>query len=242
MINDDPMRTEHYTTLIAVIAILVIGAILALGVLYPNGLLQNRKTVTISASGSASAMPQQSVVDLYINGTGNTTQIATANLSLTLATLNTTLLKYTTPNMISTQYYTLGAVYNSTAFAATEGLRVVVPSASDTDALLQGISSIRNVYVQGASASLSDGQIRSMTSQALRAAMANATSQAEALTGNASLTASNLSTSSFRVYQPFGLSTGLSSPSAITAKGNGQLLFTSNESVIETVQVVFTYS
>ncbi len=233
------MRTEHYTTLIAVLAILAMGVILALSVLYPKGLPQSAKTVTVSASGSSSALPQDGVLDIYANGTGGTAGIATSNLSLTLAQVNETLLKYTTANQVRTQYYNLGMERNSSVFIASEGLHVIIPEVGNTTAALMGLSSLKNVYVQDAGAMLSSRQVAALREAALRSALRNATAQAETLTGNATLTTSNMTTSTYRVYEPLGLTAGSSVSNP--AKEPSQLFFNGNESIVESVSVTFTY-
>ncbi len=234
------MKTEHYTTIIAVLAILVMGSILGLGVLYPNGLLQTKKSVVISATGSAASLPKEGIIDIYANGTGNTTAIAVANLSLTIAKVNGTLSGYTDSNNITTLYYTVSKEYNSSLYVATEGIQVVIPNISNMTGLLQALSSNKDIYVQNAAPKFSAAQESLLMRQALQSGLKNATAQAEALTGNATLTASNITVTNYRIIAPFGLEASVM-PLAKGA-GSGSLFFNGNESITESVTVVFTYT
>ncbi|MCL5427968.1 MAG: SIMPL domain-containing protein [Candidatus Marsarchaeota archaeon] len=234
------MKTEHYAALIAIFAILVMGAMLAIGLLYPKGLVQSRKAVAISATGSSSAIPGMGTVSIYANATGDTAAAAAANLSTTLARLNSTLLGYANAGNITTMYYSIGIMRNTSTYVATEGVRAIINDANSMTEVLRSLSSHENVYVQNAGTMLSNSQASRLLHKALQNALKNATAQAEALTGNATLTAVNITTTNYRVYAPISLgaaATGLASPAP-----SGQLFFNGNESIVESVQVVFTYS
>ena len=87
-----------------VVAILLAGAAIALsirgGSASPFGMQLGRSagSITVSATGIASAYPAEAVIGLWVNGSGSTGQLATKNLSLTLTTLNQTLLSYVNGN------------------------------------------------------------------------------------------------------------------------------------------------
>lgn len=233
------MKTEHYTTLIAILAILVIGVILALNVMYPKGILQSQKTVTVSASGTAEALPSQGVIDLYVNATGNTTALANANLSMELAKLNTTLLKYAGQSNITTQYYSIGTVHNTSTYVAAENIHILINNVNNMTNALLGISSHANVYVQSAQAAMSSQQSAQLLRSALKNALNNATVQAEALTDNASLTTANITTSTYHIFAP--LTEGTASVAQVPHAQSGPLFFNGNETIVGTVQVVFSY-
>ncbi len=233
------MKTEHYTSLIAVLAILIMGTVLALGVLYPKGMFQNGKEVSISASGSASALPQQGAIYIYVNGTGDTAGVATANMSLALAQVNSTLSTYANANSITTQYYSVAKEYNSSLYVAKEGVQIIIRNVNNMTNALQSLSNYKNVYVQNAAASLSGSQATMLSRLALQLALKNATAQAEALTENATLTAVNMTTTNYRVYVPLGL--GAVASAGVAPETSSQLFFNGNESITESITVTFRY-
>ncbi len=50
----------------------------------------NMRTITLTASGSASAAPDMAEIMVFMNGTGQTAALANANLSTTVAAMNRT--------------------------------------------------------------------------------------------------------------------------------------------------------
>lgn len=232
------MKGEHIVSIIAVLAILIMGGVLILSVLYPNGILPNNgSTLTISASGSASGIPQQGMITLYVNSTGTTSAIATANLSLTLLQVNTTLLKYTNSSGISTNYYSLWKEPNSSLYVASEYMGAQLQNVSSITPALQALSAYPNVFVSGVSSQFSNAQTAELSNRALQLALSNATAQAEALTGNAVLTVRNITVNTYHPIFPYTLDA-----SAASSGANLPLFFNGKETITETVQVTFAYS
>ncbi len=231
------MRSDHIVYLIAVLAILIMGSVLILPILYPSGILpSNQATLMVSASGSSSLAPQAGTVTLYINATGITAALATSNLGTTLAQVNNTLIQYTNASSINTQSYSLWKAYNSSLYRASEYVSVNLNSASSITPLLQALAVYNNVFVSGASAQLSTAQRIAATNTALQLAMQNATAQAKALTNNATLKVTGVTVSS-GIFYPVGINNYASA--AVSAS---PLFFSGKQSLTETVQVTFAYT
>jgi len=197
---------KSYEDKIVLLLVAVLGVALLLAIIQPVH-PWGAHTITVSASGYASAIPADVQVLLYANGTGSTSTDAASNLSATLTTLNSTLLNYVGGNEsnISTDSYTLTRAFtkmnltNST-YLATENLHVTV-STKTTSALLDALALIPNVYVSGEYSALSASQTKNLRSDALSSALVNATAQARAIVGqNVSLTPINITVSTYRVY------------------------------------------
>jgi uncharacterized protein YggE len=75
-------------------------------------------TVTVTASGSASAKSSEAELYMTVNGTGPTSGIAVQNLSETLSRFNSTILPFINGNLsqISTTYYNVNKVYNGSYY------------------------------------------------------------------------------------------------------------------------------
>ena len=235
------MRTEGLGAYaLATIILLVMAGIIATMILFPNGLPGSaaQKTITIRASGAATGYPAEGIVYLEINRTGQTPAIATANLSLSVAELNNTLLKYANSSNISTTYYSLSKITNSSMYEAIEGIQVKAGGAA-VGPILGAVSSINGIAVTGASSRLSSKQSAELMAQALSAAMANATSQAEILAGTNSVTAENITSYSYIYPYPIFASAGLAS---VPAAPNNPSFFAGTQAVTEQVTVVFKSS
>jgi len=198
--------------------------------------------LTITASGSVSNASTQSLLYVSINGTGPTTQAATQNLSSTLNRFNSTIAPFINGNLskITTSNYNTYKVFNSTIFQAQESLMVSLPNIANTSAAIGAVSNIPNVYISEAAPELSNAQIKGMRIQALQLALANATSQADALIGpNDTIYATNISVNNYVVY-PFAYATaqasGPGTSPAITPKFYG-----GTNQVTESVSVVFSW-
>ena len=234
------MKGEHIVSIIAVLAILIMGGVLILSVLYPNGILPNTSSMlTISATGNAGATPQQGTISLYVNSTGITSAIATSNLSVELLQVNNTLLKYTNTSSISTQYYSLWKEPNSSIYVASEYMSVQLPNVNNLTPALQNLSLYKNVFVSDVSAQLSDAQANELSNIALQQAVRNATAQAEALTNNATLTVKNITVNNYRSIFPYALSGAVNSGSGYAP---APLFFNGRESITEAVQITFAYT
>ena len=208
-------------------------------ILYPHGLINQQTSIVVSASGSAAAAPQHATLLVFVNGTGATTAIATSNLSQTLNTLNSTISPYIGVNasLINTQSYSLWQSRNGT-YVATESVSVSLPNILNVSKILGSLSLVKNVYIQGVGTQFSPQQVNSLTQQALKLAMANATNQAATLSPNKTITIRNISVSRsfYYPYHPLGL--GASSVSA----AQNPLFFSGRSSITETVTVVFTHN
>ncbi len=220
----------------AIIVVILFAGIITAMVLFPNGLPGNsQKTITVRASGTSYGYPEEGIVYLSVNGTGLTPEIATSNLSLSLAKLNYTLSKYANSSSIKTTYYSLSKVYNSTMYTAVEGIEVDT-SAANVSPVLGAVASVKGILVLSASAKLSNAQTSQLINQALASAMQNATSQAELLAGTNSVTAVNISSYSYYIYPVY--STGVFSGAAAPGAQN-PAFFTGTQSVNEQINVVF---
>ncbi len=232
------MRQDQFMFMIAVLAVLIMGILLALAILYPNNTFSKGEytTVVVSASGTSYALPENAVLYVTMNGTGKTAAIAAANLSLTLSQFNYTVLKYTNNDSgeISTLSYSLHKQYNGTGYVAEESLSVYLPSIDTVNQLLSTLSFIKNVYIDQISAQLSQQQVSEMTKNALTIALQNATSQAEILSNNSTLSLKNITVSEqYRIY-PYVASTS-------NLGGENQFFFEGRQGVTESVTAVFNY-
>ncbi len=232
------MRSDSFLFAIGVLAIVVMGSLIALVILYPQGLhaAQTAKHISISASGIAYASPQTAMLYAMINGSGYTPAVATLNLSNTLSVFNSTILGYIGNNSsdITTQSYSLRKVYNKTAYEATEYVVVDIPNINNVSNILGLLSKVNDVYVGKVTSQLSGSQTSSMIKSALSLAVQNATAQAQAIAGNQSLSVLNVSIYSSPIYPYSAFASAIPS-------GNGQLYFNGRQGVSETVSMEFSY-
>jgi uncharacterized protein YggE len=234
------MKTEKLFATVTIIALAITGVVLVATVLYPQGIIGTNQInyIMISASGFASSRPSQAIVSLNINGSGATTAMATANISVTLNVLNSSLEKYINGNttLIKTLSYSLYKVYNESVYTAVESLQVKIPNIQNVSPLLGDISSVPNVYVSDVSAVLSDSQATALRSQALQNALANATAQAQALAGNKILTLHNITVNSYYIY-PYSLGASAALRSDVTPA-----FFGGENKVVESITTSFSYT
>jgi|GEM_PF-6019388 uncharacterized protein YggE len=239
------MKTETYLVIIAVLAIFVMGAVLAAAVLYPGGLTGVTGTqnnyITVTAQGFAYGYPSEAVIYLYLNGSGPDSAIATSNASLTLQKLNFSLNKYINENTseIKTLSYQLSKEHNSSIYEVDEDLEVTIPNIQNVSTVLQNLSSIQNIYVQTVSPTLSDSQKVKLRNLALSDALTNATTQAKVLAQNMTVTTHNITVTSFNVFYPYSLNAAASPSGGIGNKGT--LIYSGENQVSETVTVQFSY-
>jgi len=234
------MKSEQLFAIVAIVAIVVAGAVLITTTLPLQGASSNNPNyIWVSASGFASSRPTQAIVLLTVNGSGITTALATTNISVTLNTLNSSLEKYVNNNstLIKTLSYSLDKVYNKSAYVAVESLRVIIPNIRNVSPLLGEISSVPNVYVSEVAAALSDSQATALRSQALKNALANATAQARALAGNRTLTLHNISINSYYIY-PYSLGAS----AALLKSDVTPAFFGGENKVVESITTTFSYT
>ncbi len=177
-------RTDRLLLIVAIAAVLSLAAVQIVGELayYPHA--SHLTNITITATGSAYATPDNTMVYIYANGTGTTTALATSNLSNTLGILNSTLFSYLSGNLsnIQTTSYQLYKAHNSSLYTATESFSVTIPI-SQAGPVLTSLASIPNVYITNVNVRLSKQQASSLMGQALSSAISNATSQAQQVAG-----------------------------------------------------------
>ncbi len=229
---------EPMIFIILVLVILIMGAIIVIGTLYPSGISATggRSYVEITATGEASASPTEAIAYLTVNGSGSTPKLALDSLTTSLDTLNITLLRYTgNASQIKTVSYSMNKVYNSSAYEAQEGVSVTLRNISNVSPMLEALSSLSNVYVSGVSSMLSDIQSSRLGGAALLDALDNATIQARVLTGNATLTIRNITEENYFVYpmSAFAASSAQQAPGPSYSAGS--------EEVVERINVVFSY-
>ncbi len=233
----DFIKTEHVTTLIAVLAILVLGLALTVAVMYPNGTSQknNNGIVIVTASGTSEQYPAQGVIYVDVNGTGNTEQIATANLSLSMAKINNTVFSYIGNNSenIQTQQYYVNKIKNTSLYQVNEYAMITILNSSNINNAISALSKINNVYVTSTDAQFSKQQITTMRNQALTYALENATQQAMILTDNASLTPENITVGQLH-FQIFA------APAVQSQGMSSNLFYYGNQELTETVTVTFS--
>ncbi len=223
--------------------------------------------IPVRASGAIHAVPTETVINLNVNGTENTSQLATANISSTLNRLNSTLSTYLNGNMslVKTESYNIKVIYaiNESAltlclskykdnmsicksfsstykpvFMVSESLRVTLLNSNRTSNLLGSLASIPNVYISSVSSTLSDKQITEMRLEALKMAVQNATEQAQAVVGNSTvLTLGNVTIDNNNVYYPV-YNTGLST---VESTNIAPQYYTGINDVVETITAYFHY-
>lgn len=139
--------------------------------------------LTVTATGSLSAAPQQSVLYLTVNGTAKTAANATAMLSNSVYAMNAALSPYlANGSSIQTTSYQMYVPHNSSYFTASEGITATLPI-NNTGTAITALSLVKNVFIGGVSLQLSHLQTSSMGSMALSLAMQNATMQAQQVAG-----------------------------------------------------------
>ncbi|MEM0201378.1 MAG: SIMPL domain-containing protein [Candidatus Micrarchaeaceae archaeon] len=232
------MKTEHITTLIAVIAILVLGLALWISILYPQGSVsQNlqKNTIKVTGTGTAYGYPAEGVVYATLNGTGATTAIANDNLSLTFANVNSSIFQFIGKNTsnIQTQYYYTSKIFNSSRYQAIENIKIIINSSKNISNVLDLLSNIKNVQITQAMAQLSSSQMNNMRNEALKLALNNATQQAEDLSNNATLNEQNITVgqSIIPVFPEISLS----------SVDYSNVFSYGNQGLTESVTVVFTH-
>ena len=226
---------------IAALALLVLGALLAVSILshrpYSAGGLSY---ITVSASGTSYATPQNATVYISMNGTGATAAEASANLSVVLGDFNSTALKYIGGNrsLITTQSYTLYRAYNSTNYTAAESVAVMVPHIGNVASLLGALSGVRNTYIIGVSAMLSPQQIGQLTNNALSIALQNATSQAQALAGGMQVTVRNITVAGPYIFPVAGYGAQVSA----AGSSRSPIFYSGRQGITQRITVIYTYS
>ena len=238
------MKAESMLAIIAIVAILTLGGVLAFGLIYQKSLLHpQQKLITVSASGYASVHPSEGVVNLYITGSGPSSEEALSNLSVSLSMMNSSISEYIGGNTsnINTKGYQLYKEYNKTLYVARETVEITIPNATNMGSVLGVLSKINTVGVSSAMFEPSYGQIRNLTKAALEDAMQNATYQASVLADGAQVSPVNI-TSAYS-YPPYPLlaSASPSGTSYASPYPNTTLIFPSLYALKEEISATFSY-
>ncbi len=217
---------------------------------------QHLRTITVSASGSVSAEPAMAQVQVSINGTGATAALANANLSSSVAAMNSTILPFLNGNAseIQTTSYQIYQATNCTYpsnltfsycitqklpyYVAYESFTVSVPNLKNASQVITGLSGIPGLQLQGVQAALSDGQQAMMGQEALSAALANATAQADILAGNGIVQVENITVQYSQIYYPRVYN--LAGASASVANKSSAVFFGGTATVQRSINVVFS--
>ncbi len=238
MKNDRLLPTVGSIAIILVIALLAITIVAVLYSVYASQ-TSPQGYITVSASGSASALPSQALLYITANGTGATVYDAVSNMSATMQSVNATLFGYVRGNtsMISTSQYSVYRTYNRSTYTASESVTVTIPNISDVNAALGKLSALTNVYVTGVTAQLSSDQVAQLRSQALKEALLNATGQAGELVAPKGVRLTNVSISGY-VVRPYPV---YSFNAAGVSKDVSPSFFGGTSKVSESISAVFSY-
>jgi len=217
--------------------------------------------ITISATGTASAQPATGTLYVSVKGMGKSAAAATSNLSAELDQLNSSISKYVNGNtsLIQTTYYAVSnqsyaypvgvaqpsypyyPTYNG--FVAEQDLAITLPNIKNMSNAIGSMSLINNTEVTSANADLSDSQITALRYAAFSSALQNATSQASILTGNATLSAQNITVSAYNFYPiPYALGAAGSSQGINSSTAPNPSFYSGTASVTESITVVFSYN
>lgn len=247
----DRMKNDAFIYVIVAVAFIIFVAAVAFGLSgglgSGQGMMGQKSTITITASGTVSNESSQAYMYVLVNGTGATNHLAVQNVSSTLAQFNSTILKYLNGNMseITTTYFNVYKIYNKSAYEADESMTVTMPNIGNVSPAISELSNINDVYVTGASPALSDSQVSAMRIQALALAMANATAQARAVIGkNSTIYATNISIDNYYVfpYRLYGTEVTAATPAALPSNFTiTPEFYGGTNQVTESVTVIFTY-
>jgi uncharacterized protein YggE len=222
---------------------------------------ENQRTITLTASGSASASPDMAEVMIAMNGTGPTAAMANANLSASVGVMNRTILPFLNGNtsLIQTTSYQISPATNctypagtSTAvipyycithklpyYVASESLEISVPNIRNSSAVITGLSKVPNIQLQGVQAAFSQGLQNTLNQKALSAALANATGQAQLLAGQGvSISVENITVQSGLMYYPEAYGT-LSIASSPAVAANSTAFYGGKGTTQRSIHVVF---
>ncbi len=257
----DAKPSMHIT--LAIVSLALAFVFLGFVILYSQQ--QRLSYVTISASGTASAAANEALVYISLNGTGNTTASATANLSRTLQEFNTTILPLINRNLtlIQTTYYGVNRPYQTgcypvpvgtgtaspdyciqsnvigfNGYVATEDITVTLPNSNNVSAAINALSKIPDLTFQSIQATLSDTETATLNRQALSLAIANATAQARILAGNdTQLKIENITVQNQYIY-PYLYAVGSSS----AGTNSSSTFYPGQLKISKSVTVVFSKS
>lgn len=242
---------------IIVVIVLAIQLVILFELLYPSSSLKigsGNSTLTITASGSATAVPTQGLLYVSLKGLGKTAAAATANLSQELVQANATLYKYINGNLsnVQTSYYNL---YNQSSYyyppvyknntlngyQASESLTVTIPNIKNVSAALGALSAINGISIYGASPQFSNSQTSALRITALSNAMSNATAQAHALLPAKTLTVVNITVNYFNRILPYPVAAGGAAVTSSSLNVTNPNFYSGSQSVTESITVVFSY-
>lgn len=242
--------------IVAILTIALAIVFLGFAILYSRP--QHLSYVTISATGTVSAIPEEALIYVSLNGTGNTTASATANLSLTLQKVNATILPLINRNrtLLQTTYYSINKPYqticyptptgtgarpvypctpsNFTGYVATEDITITILNSNNVSGIITALSKIPHLTLQSIQPKFSDNETAALDQQALSLAIANATAQARLLTGNNTrLKIENITVQNQYIY-PYA------SGSSSASTSNSTIFYPGQTTISKSVIVIFS--
>lgn len=211
----------------------------------------NSSFIFITASGSASAMPDFATVFVNVQAFGSNPAAATNNMSFALHDLNASVLKYINANLsnirtTSFNIYNRSNFYNQNTsikkpYVAQESLSIKVPNIDNISNILGAISGVNGTSVTNVMENLSNAQISSLRANALSAAMQNATSQAAILSQNKTLIIRNITVDYYHFY-PFSLPSQAFMTSSDKAAQQTPSFFIGNDTITQSITVTFSFA
>ena len=240
------MKIERFAMLL--VSIVAVICILSISLVYLSFNTQKQtlkmSTISVSASGYASAIPAIAQISIDVNSTGATPEVATANLSSTINAINASIYQYQNGSKLQTEYYSVYrstyALNNSnttprkTIYLASEILYASVPISKLNDAITS-LSSVNNIEIDGITPKLSSAQNTQLSNIALSNALVNATQKAQLLAGSAAIYIQNIS-SYQSYYSPYPI------PQYSMYSASYPIVSYGNSTVTQTVSVIYRYA
>ncbi len=236
---------EVISLVLSVIAIAV--AVAAVGISCSTNSCLNSghptHTISVYAVGIATGRPSMTTMYVTVNGTGNTTAIATSNLTASLTAFNDSISKYLNYNSsyITTQNYRIYQpyVYNKTEnvpYTAAESLVITIPNVGNVSYVLSASSSVPNVYVNSVQAGFNSSQKQELLSESYASAMSNATAQAQAIAGTHKVYVINV-TAEHNYFYPYPIIAAASFNETLS----NPLYYANLSSITTSVTAIFGY-
>ncbi len=197
--------------------------------------------ITVTASGIVKARPTGAQLGIAVNATGNTVAESVSALSASLSRLNSTLSSYVAnmSDIETTSYYTY-KTYNRSTYTAVETISIFLEDNSRLSPLLGDLSAFNGTYVTSVASELSTGQISALRAAALQAALANATSQAEALVAPLQVRLRNITVNSYFI-RPYIVNGGAAADSSAQQNQAVPAYFPGRGEVSESITAMFSY-
>ena len=223
--NEYNVRISYSKSLAAIAIVIVAIVMLFIAFAISSSTPKQMPLIRIGASGTVTAVPNETSIYVYANGTGTTASSALANLSSIAGMLNQTIIPLLNGNVsnIQTLYFNIYVppqCPNSTSYyrpyyciplggqkfyVAAEDLLFNIPDSGNADSAIVKIAGFNGVSIGSVSAKLSTQQQMELSQQALAQALENATSQAQALAGSGTqISVVNITVNSGYIYPIYG--------------------------------------